>query len=80
MSPSPLALNRRWQELSLYFLALDCFTRYMESPQSREFVTALQLRETNGEQLPVKTVSVGLVRLSSFSANKTGLISAKQTT
>ncbi|CAM9465136.1 unnamed protein product [Scytosiphon promiscuus] len=50
----------RWQELSLYFLALDCFTRYMESPQSREFVTALQLREANGEQLPVKTVSVGL--------------------
>ncbi|CAM9626313.1 unnamed protein product, partial [Hapterophycus canaliculatus] len=50
----------RWQELSLYFLALDCFTRYMESPQSREFVNALQQREANGEQLPVKTVSVGL--------------------
>nr|AML78874.1 putative LOV domain-containing protein [Scytosiphon dotyi] len=50
----------RWQEMSLYFLAFDCFTRYMESPQSREFVTALQLREANGEQLPVKTVSVGL--------------------
>lgn len=54
----------RWQEQSLYFLALDCFTRYMESPQSREFVYALQQREANGEQLPVRTVSVGLVSMS----------------
>lgn len=53
--------NSRWQELSLYFLAQDCFTRYMEAPQSREFVYALVQREVNGEQLPVKTVSFGLV-------------------
>ncbi|CAM9154643.1 unnamed protein product [Ectocarpus sp. 8 AP-2014] len=50
----------RWQELSLYFLAQDCFTRFMEAPQSREFVYALVQREVNGEQLPVKTVSFGL--------------------
>lgn len=48
--------------MSLYFLALDCFPRYMEAPQSREFVYALQQREVNGEQLPIRTVSVGLVR------------------
>lgn len=53
--------NSRWQELSLYFLAQDCFTRFMEAPQSREFVYALVQREVNGEQLPVKTVSFGLV-------------------
>lgn len=47
--------------MSLYFLALDCFPRYMEAPQSREFVYALQQREANGEQLPVRTVAVGLV-------------------
>lgn len=49
--------------MSLYFLALDCFPRYMEAPQSREFVYALQQREVNGEQLPIRTVSVGLVSL-----------------
>lgn len=58
-----LPLSPRWQEQSLYFLALDCFTRYMEAPQSREFVYTLQQREVNGEQLPIRTVSAGLVRL-----------------
>lgn len=56
-----LPLTPRWQEQTLYFLALDCFTRYMEAPQSREFVYALQQREVNGEQLPIRTVSAGLV-------------------
>lgn len=50
----------RWQELSLYFLGIDCFPRYMESTHSREFIYALQQREANGEQLPIRTVSYGL--------------------
>lgn len=35
----------------------------MEAPQAREFVYALQQREVNGEQLPIRTVSSGLVSL-----------------
>lgn len=49
--------------MSLYFLGQDCFSRYMEAPQSREFIYALQQREANGEQLPIRTVSCGLVSL-----------------
>lgn len=53
--------GRRWQELSLYFLGQDCFPRYMAANQSRDFVYALQQREVNGEQLPIRTVACGQV-------------------
>lgn len=56
--------QRRWQEMTLYFLGQDCFPRYMEANQSREFIYSLQQREVAGEQLPIRTVACGLVRWS----------------
>ena len=35
----------------------------MESTHSREYIYALQQREANDEQLPIRTVSYGLVSL-----------------
>ncbi|CAM9252965.1 unnamed protein product [Choristocarpus tenellus] len=56
----PIIQEMARQEMSLYFLSSDCFTRFMASNQGREFVYSLKQREMNGEQLPVRTVSCGL--------------------
>lgn len=47
--------------MSLYFLGHDCFPRYMAANQARDFMSALQQRENNGEQVPIRTVACGQV-------------------